>query len=88
MSELTATQREKNAIKRVTITVGSQKGQLWGKRGTLEYFGFTVDEQTGDLTEQYITYTANRPTSKRSRWLGDLVGVTIPGNTANVVKYL
>ncbi len=61
--------------------------RLWGTLGTLDYFGFSIDENPTDLEGAGISRSVTRAAGKRSRWLGDSVKQSVAAHTANVAFY-
>jgi hypothetical protein len=83
----TPAQRAKLRKGKATIEGAGASVDVWGTIGTLEYFGFPVDESGSDLSLMGISRSVSRAAGKRSRWLGDTQGVSVGASTANVAFY-
>lgn len=78
----TEQQKEKLRKGSSELTFGGKTVRVWGTVGTLEHFGFPVDDATADLASAGISKAVQREGGKRSRWLGDTTGTAFEGGTA------
>lgn len=72
---------------RTTLGAGAKKVHVYAMIGVLKDLGWTPDVGSADLSLSGISYQANRPTHKRSRWLTDPSGYSVSASTANVRLY-
>jgi hypothetical protein len=84
---LSEAQQVLNSFASFTATSGGKEFTIHGKRGTLLALGVTPTALATDLGSTGVSRTVSRPSSNRSRWLGDTQGTSVSGTTANVMFY-
>ena len=84
---LTEAQQTLNSFASFSATVDGKEFTIHGKRGTLIALGVTPSALATDLGSTGVSRSVSRPSSNRSRWLGDTQGTSVSGSTAEVFFY-
>lgn len=84
---LTEAQQTLNSFASFTASSGGKEFTIHGKRGTLLALGFSPSALAADLGTTGVSRSVSRPSSNRSRWLGDTQGTNVSGTTAEVMFY-
>ena len=84
---LTNEQRELFSKASATFEMNGKTAKVYGVRGVLEYFGFELDNTSGDLAASGVDKVISRRSHRRSRWLGDIIKSGVTANTATAFLY-